>query len=96
VRWLTYLAILALSFACSEANSNSLALDAHTGKASLGVQIEYLRDPGGLLSLDDIAAPSLRSAFLPGNENLNFGLTRYSLAADGGAADSRRPGRVVA
>lgn len=76
MRCLTYLAILALSFACSEANSNSLALDAQTRKVTLGVQIEYLRDPGGLLSLDDIAAPSLRSAFLPGNENLNFGLTR--------------------
>lgn len=79
MRWLRYLAVLALWFAFLEANSSPLVLDAHTDKASLSAHVEYLRDPGGLFSVDDINSPSLRSAFLPGNGNLNFGLTRDTI-----------------
>ncbi len=76
VRWLTCFAVLALSLVCYEANSKPLALTAATSNAGLSDHIRYLRDPGGLLSLDDIAASALQGEFVSGDENLNFGLTR--------------------
>ena len=76
MRWLTRLAVLALAFVCCEAISKPLALTPATSNADLSAHLSYLRDPGGLLSLDDIAVPALRGAFLAGDKNLNFGLTR--------------------
>jgi signal transduction histidine kinase len=41
-----------------------------------GEVVSYLRDPGGLLSIEELVQPALQQRFMPLQRGLNFGFTR--------------------
>lgn len=75
VRWLTWSIFIVLLFATLSANATQLALSAQTNKVDLTPHLTFLRDPGGNLTLDDVAAATLRSSFINKNGDFNFAVT---------------------
>jgi signal transduction histidine kinase len=74
VRCLIYLILFALSIATFKADANPLVLEAQNEKIDLNESLTYLRDPGGRLTLDDVAALPMRNAFTRRSE-MNFAIT---------------------
>jgi signal transduction histidine kinase len=75
VRWPTWYICIVFLFADLSANATSLVLSAQTNKVDLSAHLTFLRDPGGNLTLDDVAAATLRSSFIKKNSDFNFGFT---------------------
>ena len=74
VRWLIYLIVFVLIVAGAEANADPLVLGLQNDKVDLEDALTVLRDPGGHLTLDDVAAFPMHNAFIK-QDKLNFGLT---------------------
>jgi signal transduction histidine kinase len=75
VRWFIIMILVVLPFAAYEAKADALVLNAHSPKFDLSGQLSYLRDPGGRLTVDDLAGQAVRNNFLNSDGALNFGIT---------------------